>query len=80
MHTETQEEINRRRTKLMESLELTQTGYAGIDKNGNKVDRRKHPDTMPLPYNEFLLIPHPKEINNRDQIQKHFEDDGAYAD
>jgi hypothetical protein len=62
MSEETKEQLEERIKALRDSLELTQTGYAGIDKNGNKVDRRQFPDAIPLQYNSLLKIPHPKEI------------------
>ena len=62
MNTETEEQKQARIKLLRESLALTQTGYAGIDKNGNKVDRRQFPDAIPLQYNPSLNIPHPKEV------------------
>lgn len=55
-------EKEERKMKLLKSFELTLSGYAGIDKNGNKVDRREFPDAVPLAYNTLLGIPHPKEI------------------
>lgn len=64
MENETEEQKQARVKLLMASIELTKTGYAGIDKNGNKVDRRLFPDAVPLLYNLSLFIPHPKEIKN----------------
>jgi hypothetical protein len=62
MENETNEEKQARLKLLQESIELTKSGYAGIDKNGNKVDRRLFPDAVPLQYNPSLNIPHPKEL------------------
>lgn len=62
MKDESKEQKEARLKLLMEGLELTKSGYAGIDKNGNKVDRRKFPDAVPLQYNPSLGIPHPKEV------------------
>ncbi len=59
---ESKEQKEARLKVLVESIELTKSGYAGIDKSGNKVDRRKFPDAVPLLYNPSLGIPHPKEI------------------
>lgn len=47
---------------LRKSLELTQSGYAGIDRNGNKVDRREHPEAVPLQKSTPLGIPEPKKL------------------
>lgn len=62
MENETDEQKQVRLKLLQESIELTKSGYAGIDNNGNKVDRRKFPDAVPLQYNPSLNIPHPKEL------------------
>jgi len=53
---------------LKDSVKLTQTGYAGLDKNGKKVDRREFPDALPLPYNPALNIPYPKSVGKIRQI------------
>lgn len=45
---------------LMASLELTKTGYAGLDRNGNKVDRRQFPKSVPFAKSTPLNIPHPR--------------------
>lgn len=37
-------------------------GYAGILPNGNLVDRREHPEAMPLAENSYLGIPKPKPL------------------
>ena len=43
--------------------EVTLLGYAGImPGTGAIVDRRKHPEAMPVPENRYLGIPAPKEI------------------
>ncbi len=55
-------ENEERLKELRASLELTKTGYAGIDRNGNKVDRREFPDAVPMQKNDMLGIPEPKEI------------------
>lgn len=55
-----------REKSLMKSLDLTKSGYAGIDRNGNKVDRREHPDATPMKENRAMEIPKPKQVK-RDQ-------------
>lgn len=57
------EEQQKRLKQLTDSIELTKSGYAGIDKDGKKVDRRLFPDAVPLEYNPDLNIPHPKDVN-----------------
>ena len=60
METESKEE--QRIKGLRDSLALTETGYAGIDKNGQKVDWRVFPDAIPLQYNPSLNNPFPNEV------------------
>ena len=47
---------------LLKTLEISKSGYAGILPNGNIVDRREHPEAMPIEKNEMFEIPKPKEI------------------
>jgi predicted Zn-ribbon and HTH transcriptional regulator len=54
---------------LMASLELTQTGYAGVDKKGNKVDRRQFPSAVPFAKSTPLNIPHPRCIKCGNEIE-----------
>ena len=56
------EEENARLDALMDSIELTETGYAGINPDGQKVDRRKFPKAVPMAENRALLIPKPKRV------------------
>lgn len=43
--------------------EVNKKGYAGILPNGNLVDRREHPEAIPVPKNDYLGIPEPKEVD-----------------
>jgi hypothetical protein len=45
---------------LRASLELTQTGFAGLDRNGQKVDRRENFHCVPIAKNSMLNIPAPR--------------------
>ncbi len=54
------------REDLIEVHEINQSGYAGIDANGTIVDRRKHPDAIPIPANKMLGIPEPKDLHDED--------------
>ena len=45
------------REDLIECFEITQSGYAGILSTGEIVDRRKHPEAIPMQENKFLGIP-----------------------
>jgi len=47
---------------LEDSLKLTKSGYAGINKEGQKVDRREFPDAVPMQENPSLGIPKPKNV------------------
>lgn len=47
---------------LKASLKLTKTGFAGINNQGLKVDRRFFPKAIPLAYNPSLSIPPPMPV------------------
>lgn len=42
-----------------ELIAAIQSGYGGVNKSGQLVDRRKHPDATPIPANELLRVPEP---------------------
>ena len=48
--------------ELMEIVELNKTGYAGVLPNGNIVDRRKHPNAIPIQENRMFGVVKPKPI------------------
>ena len=50
------------REDLVEIYELNQSGYAGINPNGNIVDRREFPKAIPIPENKMFGIPSPKSL------------------
>lgn len=51
------------REDLVETNDLLCSGYAGVSKTGQIVDRRKFPDAVPMPYNSmFPDTPPPKEV------------------
>ena len=54
--------IDAGRKDLVEVYEVNQSGYAGINKNGNIVDRRKFPKAIPVQENSVLNIPKPKKL------------------
>ena len=56
--------IDAGRKDLVEIYEINQSGYAGINPNGNIVDRRKFPNAIPVQKNEMLNIPEPKIIKS----------------
>lgn len=47
---------------LLDTVELIQSGYVGIDSEGRIVDRRKHEAVCPIPKNRALKTPEPKVI------------------
>jgi len=55
-----------RKEKLLAHFEdvkkFTAEGYAGCLSNGNIVDRRKHPEAIPVQKNSLLNVPEPKEV------------------
>lgn len=45
-------------------LPLIASGYAGVDKTGMIVDRREHPDALPMQKNTLLNIPAPRPLES----------------
>lgn len=45
-----------------ETQKSVRDGYGGVLPNGRIVDRRTHPDAMPIPANSYLGVPEPKEL------------------
>lgn len=41
---------------------ITSDGYSGVMPNGNIVDRREHPEAIPIPKNSLLGVPKPKAV------------------
>lgn len=52
------------REDLIEIDEINQSGYAGCDRNGGIVDRRKHPEAVPVQENKMMGLPKPKQLPN----------------
>ena len=52
------------REDLIEIFKINKSGYAGVLSNGNIVDRRKHPEAIPVQENKLLEIPKPKKIKS----------------
>ena len=51
------------REDLINIHEINQSGYAGVLSNGNIVDRRKHPNAIPIQENSMFGTPKPKPLN-----------------
>ncbi len=49
--------------ELKKTIEIIHSGYAGVMPNGNIVDRRGHPEAVPIPENAMFNTPPPKDIN-----------------
>lgn len=47
---------------LMKNIEISKSGYAGVMPSGQIVDRREHPDAVPVQANKMFGIPKPKTI------------------
>lgn len=50
------------REDLIKTFEINQSGYAGVLPNGNIVDRREHPEAIPIQKNSLFNIPEPKDL------------------
>lgn len=50
------------REDLIEIFEINKSGYAGVLSTGEIVDRRKHPEAIPIQENSLFGIPKPKEL------------------
>lgn len=49
-----------------EAIELSKTGYAGVNTLGQIVDRRTHPNAVPMQANSMYGVPAPLEVKNSD--------------
>ena len=47
---------------LLKTLEISKSGYGGILQNGNIVDRREHPEAIPIEENKMFGVPKPIKI------------------
>ncbi len=56
--------------------ELIRSGYAGVLPNGNIVDRREHPNAVPMAANSMMGVPEPKNVNEFDKQVHEFLRDG----
>lgn len=57
-----QNPIEAGRQDLIDTYEISISGYAGILPNGDIVDRRLHPGAIAIEENKLLRVPKPKEI------------------
>lgn len=48
-----------RKAEMLKVLEAVKAGHAGTLPNGNLVDRREHPEAVPLQKNALLGVPEP---------------------
>lgn len=54
-----------RRDALLKIKAVIESGWAGVNKLGNIVDRREHPDAVPIAANKMFNTPEPKSPNDR---------------
>lgn len=47
-------------TAALAAQEAVDAGYGGVLPKGEVVDRRLHPEAMPIPKNEYMGVPEPK--------------------
>jgi hypothetical protein len=52
-----------RKAEFFKINEIVKAGYGGTLQNGNIVDRREHPEAIPLQKNTLLDCPEPKEVD-----------------
>ncbi len=50
------------RQDLIDTDEINQSGYAGINRQGMIVDRRQFPDAVPVQQNPLFNVPAPKDV------------------
>lgn len=56
-------------TGMLKTLEVVKEGYAGImPGTGTIVDRREHPEAIPIQENSLLGCPKPKPVDGRESI------------
>ena len=48
-----------RKAEFLKLREIIQSGYAGTLSNGHIVDRREHPEAVPIQTNALLGVPEP---------------------
>lgn len=51
---------NARLDELNKTKAVIEAGWAGVLSNGNIVDRREHPEAIPIPKNSMFNTPEPK--------------------
>ena len=47
---------------LLKTLEISKSGYGGVLQSGNIVDRREHPEAIPIEENKMFGVPKPIKI------------------
>lgn len=64
------------RKDLIETHDIVQSGYAGIlPENGMIVDRRKHPNAIPIPENKLFNTPKPEDLTQVRRLSKEEKQD-----
>jgi len=55
--------ISKGRKDLVDIYDITQEGFAGVNQDGQIVDRRTNPSAIPIPENKLLGVPKPKTLD-----------------
>jgi hypothetical protein len=53
---------------MLKTIEVIKAGYGGMLPNGNIVDRREHPDALPIQKNAMLGAPEPRPLDGGPDI------------
>ena len=69
MTTKMDKDQQERFYSIMNVKSTISSGYAGVNKNGNIVDRRFFPDAVPCLKNSMLGTPEPKDIRTIECIE-----------
>lgn len=48
--------------ELMKGIEISKSGYGGVLPNGQIVDRREHPEAVPIQENRMFGVPKPLDV------------------
>ena len=58
-----------RKHALLKSVAAVKDGFGGVLPNGNVVDRREHPEAIPIPENHLMDTPKPKKVDGEGILQ-----------
>lgn len=61
-----QKAVDEKVERMRAHLRAKAAGYAGMLPGGELVDRREHPEAIPIPKNDLLGVPEPKPVDGDD--------------